>query len=39
MGIRTFRPYTPSTRQMTVSSFEELSRDENGKRHRPEKSL
>ncbi len=39
MGIRTFRPYTPSTRHMTVSNFEELSRDENGKRPRPEKSL
>ncbi|MFS8796230.1 50S ribosomal protein L2 [Synechococcus sp. R70.1] len=39
MGIRTFRPYTPSARHMTVSNFEELSRDENGKRPRPEKSL
>jgi large subunit ribosomal protein L2 len=39
MGIRTLRPYTPSTRHMTVSDFEELSRDENGKRPRPEKSL
>jgi len=39
MGIRTLRPYTPSTRHMTVSDFEELSRDENGKRPRPEKLL
>ncbi|HIK33228.1 MAG TPA: 50S ribosomal protein L2 [Oscillatoriales cyanobacterium M59_W2019_021] len=33
MGIRTFRPYTPSTRQYSVSDFAEITRDE------PEKSL
>lgn len=33
MGIRTYRPYTPSTRQRSVSDFVEITRDE------PEKSL
>lgn len=33
MGIRTYRPYTPSTRQHSVSDFAEITRD------RPEKSL
>lgn len=33
MGIRTFRPYTPGTRQRAVSDFAEITRDE------PEKSL
>jgi large subunit ribosomal protein L2 len=33
MGIRTFRPYTPGTRQRAVSDFSEITRDE------PEKSL
>lgn len=33
MGIRTYRPYTPSTRQHSVSDFAEITRDE------PEKSL
>ncbi|MBW4683381.1 MAG: 50S ribosomal protein L2 [Microcoleus vaginatus WJT46-NPBG5] len=33
MGIRSYRPYTPSTRQRTVSDFSEVTRDE------PEKSL
>lgn len=33
MGIRSYRPYTPSTRQHTVSDFAEVTRNE------PEKSL
>lgn len=33
MGIRSYRPYTPSTRQRSVSDFREITRDE------PEKSL
>jgi large subunit ribosomal protein L2 len=33
MGIRTFRPYTPGTRQRAISDFAEITRDE------PEKSL
>lgn len=33
MGIRSYRPYTPSTRQRSVSDFSEITRDE------PEKSL
>lgn len=33
MGIRTFRPYTPSTRDYSVSDFAEITRSE------PEKSL
>jgi large subunit ribosomal protein L2 len=33
MGIRSYRPYTPSTRQHTVSDFAEITRSE------PEKSL
>lgn len=33
MGIRTYRPYTPSTRQHSVSDFAEITRNE------PEKSL
>ncbi len=33
MGIRSFRPYTPSTRNATVSDFSEITRSE------PEKSL
>lgn len=33
MGIRSFRPYTPSSRQMTVSDFQEITTSE------PEKSL
>lgn len=33
MGIRSYRPYTPSTRQRSVSDFNEITRDE------PEKSL
>lgn len=33
MGIRSYRPYTPSTRQRSVSDFSEVTRDE------PEKSL
>lgn len=33
MGIRSYRPYTPSTRQHTVSDFAEVTRSE------PEKSL
>ncbi len=33
MGIRTFRPYTPGTRQRAISDFSEITRDE------PEKSL
>jgi large subunit ribosomal protein L2 len=33
MGIRSFRPYTPSTRHMTVSDFDEITTSE------PEKSL
>lgn len=33
MGIRTYRPYTSSTRQKSVSDFAEITRDE------PEKSL
>ncbi|MCS6814024.1 MAG: 50S ribosomal protein L2 [Cyanobacteria bacterium] len=33
MGIRTFRPYTPGTRQRAVPDFAEITRDE------PEKSL
>ncbi len=33
MGIRTFRPYTPGTRQRAISDFAEITRDQ------PEKSL
>lgn len=33
MGIRSYRPYTPGTRQATVSDFETVTRD------KPEKSL
>lgn len=33
MGIRAYRPYTPSTREHTVSDFAEITRD------KPEKSL
>ena len=33
MGIRSFRPYTPGTRQASVSDFSEITKDE------PEKSL
>jgi large subunit ribosomal protein L2 len=33
MGIRSYRPYTPATREHTVSDFAEVTRD------RPEKSL
>ncbi|WP_008312963.1 50S ribosomal protein L2 [Leptolyngbya sp. PCC 6406] len=33
MGIRSYRPYTPSTRERTVSTFSEITRSE------PEKSL
>jgi large subunit ribosomal protein L2 len=33
MGIRSYRPYTPGTRERTVSDFAEITRDE------PEKSL
>lgn len=33
MGIRSFRPYTPGTRQATISDFAEITRSE------PEKSL
>lgn len=33
MGTRSFRPYTPSTRQLTVSDFSEITKNE------PEKSL
>src|SRR4028119_1086992 len=33
MGIRTYRPYTSSTREQTVSDFAEITRSE------PEKSL
>ncbi|WP_159787436.1 50S ribosomal protein L2 [Sodalinema gerasimenkoae] len=33
MGIRSYRPYTPGTRQATVSDFETITRD------KPEKSL
>ncbi len=33
MGIRSYRPYTPGTRQRTVSDFDEITRSE------PEKSL
>ena len=33
MGIKSFKPYTPSRRFMTVSSFEEITTD------KPEKSL
>ncbi|MEQ8541622.1 MAG: 50S ribosomal protein L2 [Coleofasciculus sp. D1-CHI-01] len=33
MGTRSYRPYTPSTRQVTISDFAEITRDE------PEKSL
>jgi large subunit ribosomal protein L2 len=33
MGIRSYRPYTPGTRQGTVSDFAEITRSE------PEKSL
>ncbi|EDX75983.1 ribosomal protein L2 [Coleofasciculus chthonoplastes PCC 7420] len=33
MGTRSYRPYTPSTRQVTLSDFAEITRDE------PEKSL
>ena len=33
MGTRSYRPYTPSTRQMTVSDFAEITKSE------PEKSL
>ena len=33
MGIRIYRPYTPGTRERTVSDFAEITRDE------PEKSL
>lgn len=33
MGIRSYRPYTPSTRQVTISDFAEVTRNE------PEKSL
>ncbi|MBD1840639.1 50S ribosomal protein L2 [Coleofasciculus sp. FACHB-64] len=33
MGIRSYRPYTPSTRQVTISDFAEVTRSE------PEKSL
>lgn len=33
MGTRSFRPYTPSTRQLTVSDFSEITKSE------PEKSL
>lgn len=33
MGIRSFRPYTPGTRQATVSDFAEITKD------KPEKSL
>lgn len=33
MGIRTFRPYTPGTRQAAVSDFAEITKD------KPEKSL
>jgi large subunit ribosomal protein L2 len=33
MGIRSYRPYTPGTRERTVSEFSEITRSE------PEKSL
>ena len=33
MGLRSYRPYTPSTRQHTVSDFAEITRSE------PERSL
>ncbi|NJM85444.1 MAG: 50S ribosomal protein L2, partial [Leptolyngbyaceae cyanobacterium RM2_2_21] len=33
MGIRSYRPYTPGTRERTVSDFTEITRSE------PEKSL
>ncbi len=33
MGIRTYRPYTPGTRQASVSDFAEITKSE------PEKSL
>ncbi len=33
MGIRSYRPYTPGTRERTVSEFAEITRSE------PEKSL
>ncbi|MEQ9359664.1 50S ribosomal protein L2 [Coleofasciculus chthonoplastes] len=33
MGTRSYKPYTPSTRQVTISDFAEITRDE------PEKSL
>jgi large subunit ribosomal protein L2 len=33
MGIRSFRPYTPGTRQATVSDFSEITKS------KPEKSL
>jgi len=33
MGIKTYKPYTPSRRNMTGSDFSEITKD------RPEKSL
>ena len=33
MGIKTYRPYTPSRRNMTMSTFEEITKKT------PEKSL
>ena len=33
MGTRSYRPYTPSTRQVTISDFAEITKTE------PEKSL
>ena len=33
MGIKRFRPYTPSRRNMTVSTFDEITKKE------PEKTL
>ena len=33
MAIKTFKPYTPSRRNMTVSTFDEITKKE------PEKSL
>ena len=33
MGIKTYRPYTPSRRNMTMSTFEEITKKA------PEKSL
>ena len=39
MPIRSYNPTTPSLRYIKRSTFEELTKDENGKRKRPERKL